>query len=273
VEQVRSQLQAAQSRYKKAGELCRGLGIDVERHQPFNQGLKYSLSETPASIAPDSANTKSLQRGQSSAVLYSQEGNGAGHNAIAANVLTKLAVGAVSDKISDSALPSRANGGNTAVQIDEHSSGNKRQKQEDDTHISQPQSESPPPPPPPPPFPHPDAFQPPPPPEYPPSPEPSPPPPPTSTPPHIIPPPPPATMPPQMISPLPPTAGTFVPFPAGPPGPMYGTFPFTPVVNFPMNIPPGFHSPPTPPPAFQGLSGTFYGPPPFPTAPPPTDKK
>ncbi|KAG2593975.1 protein diaphanous homolog 1-like isoform X4 [Panicum virgatum] len=287
VEQVRGQLQAAQSRYKKAGELCRGLGIDMERHQPSNQGLKSCLSETPASIAPDSANTKSLLRGQSSAVLYSQEGNGAGHNAVASNVLTKLSVGAVSEKISDSVLPSRANGGNTAVKIDEHSSGNKRQKQEDDTHISQPQSESPPPPPP---FPHPDAFQPPPPPEYPPSPEPSPPfqppppeyppspepsppPPPTSMPPHIIPPPPPATMPPQMISALPPTAGTFVPFPAGPPGPMYATFPFTPVVNFPMNIPPGFQSPATPPPAFQGLSGTFYGPATFPTAPPPTDKK
>ncbi|RCV28838.1 hypothetical protein SETIT_5G434900v2 [Setaria italica] len=284
VEQVRSQLQAAQSRYKKAGELCRGLGIDVERHQPSNQGLKSSLSETPASIAPDSANTKSFQKGQSSAVLYSQEGNGAEHNAIAANVLTKLAVGAASDKIRDGVLPSRANGGNTAVKIDEHSSGNKRQKLEDDIHTSQPQSESPPPPPP---FPHPDAFQPPPPPEYPPdafqppppppeyppSPEPSPPPPPTSTPPHIIPPPLPTTMPPQIISPLPPTAGTYAPFPAGPPGPMYGTFPFTPVVNFPMNIPPGFPSPPTPPPAFQGLAGTFYGPPPFPTATPPTDKK
>ncbi|CAO2196395.1 unnamed protein product [Urochloa humidicola] len=272
VEQVRNQLQAAQSRYKKAGELCSGLGIDVERHQPSNHGLKSSLSESSASIAPDSANTKSLQKGQSSAVLYSQEGNGAEHNAIAANVLAKLTVGTASDKIHDGVLPSRANGGNTAVKIDEHSSGNKRQKLEDDTHISPPQSELPPPPPPP--FPHPDAFQPPPPPEYPPSPEPSPPPPPpTSTPPHIIPPPPPTTMPPQIISPLPPTAGTFVPFPGGPPGPMYGTFPFTPVVNFPMNIPSGFPSPPTPPPAFQGLGGTFYGPPPFPTAPPPTDKK
>ncbi|CAO2167574.1 unnamed protein product [Urochloa humidicola] len=272
VGQVRNQLQAAHSRYKKAGELCSELGIDVERHQPSNHGLKSSLSESPASITPDSANMKSLQKGQSSAVLYSQEGNGAEHNAIAANVLAKLTVGTASDKIHDGVLPSRANGGNTAVKIAEHSSGNKRQKLEDDTHISPPQSESPPPPPPP--FPHPDAFQPPPPPEYPPSPEPSPPPPPpTSTPPHIIPPPLPTTMPPQIISPLPPTAGTFVPFPGGPPGPMYGTFPFTPVVNFPMNIPSGFPSPPTPPPAFQGLGGTFYGPPPFPTAPPPTDKK
>nr|CAB3475287.1 unnamed protein product [Digitaria exilis] len=163
VEQVRSQLQAAQSRYKKAGELCRELGIDMERHQPSNQGLKNSsLSETPATIALDSANMKALQKGQPGAVLYSQEGYGIEHGAIAANVLTKVAAVAGSDKIRDGVLPSRANGGNTVLKIDEHSSGNKRQKLEDDTRISQPQSESLPPPPPP--FPHPDAFQPPPPP-------------------------------------------------------------------------------------------------------------
>ncbi|KAJ1286896.1 hypothetical protein BS78_03G387500 [Paspalum vaginatum] len=265
VEQIRSQLQAAQPRYKKAGELCRGLGIDVERPHPSNQGLKKAnLSEPLANIAPE-ANAKFLQKGQSSAVSYSQEGNGVKHNATAANVLTKL------DNTCSGVLPS-ANGGNNALKIEDNSSGNKRQKLEDDTHISQPESESPPPPPPP--FPHPDAFQPPPPPpEYPTSPEPSPPPPPTSTPPHIMPLPPPNAMPPQIISPLAPTAGPFVPFPSGPPGHLYGPFTsFTPMVNFPTTIPPGFPSP-NPPPAFQGLTGTFYGPPPFPTAPPPTDRK
>ncbi|CAD6228400.1 unnamed protein product [Miscanthus lutarioriparius] len=202
VEQVRSQLQAAQPRFKRAAELCVGLGSNMERHQPSNQGLKRSsLSDPLSTVAPEAA--KSLQKGQSTAVLYSKEGNGVEHNVTE----TKLAAGAASDNIRGGALPSRVNGGNTMLKIEEHTSGNKRQKLEDDTHISQPQSQSPPPLPPP--FPHPDAFKPPP-PQYPPSPDPSPPPlPPNSPPPHIIPPPPlplPA-MRPQMISHLPPPAG------------------------------------------------------------------
>uniref|UniRef100_A0A0A9GLF8 Uncharacterized protein n=1 Tax=Arundo donax TaxID=35708 RepID=A0A0A9GLF8_ARUDO len=98
-------------------------------------------------------------------------------------------------------------------------------------------------------------------------------------PPQVMLSPPVTTMPPQLISPLPPTAGAFVPFPSGPPGPMtgmpYGTYPpYTPVVNFPMtNMPPGFPVAPNPPPSFQGFGGMFYGTPPYPTAPPPMDKK
>ncbi|XP_062230103.1 formin-like protein 3 isoform X2 [Phragmites australis] len=276
-EQVRSQLQAAQSQYKKANDLCQELGIDVERHQPSNQGLKKSsLSEMPVTGATHSANAGSLQKGQSSAVMYSQVGDGDERSATAANVVTKFAAGAASEDILSGVLSSRANGGSISQKIEEYSSVNKRQKLEGDTYISQPQSQ---PPPPPPPFPHPDTFQPPPPPEYPPSPEPSPLPPPTSTPPQIIPPPPPTSMPPQIISTVPPIAGAFVPFPVGPPGPMtgmtFGTFPsYTPMVNFTMtNMPPVFPGAPNPPPAFQGLGGTFYGPPPYPTAPPPTDRK
>ncbi|AQK98426.1 ENTH/VHS family protein [Zea mays] len=268
VEHLRSQLQAAQPRFKRASELCVGLGSNMERRQPSNQGLKRSsLSDPLSTVAPEAV--KSLQKGQSSAVLYSQEGNGVEHSVTE----TKLAAGAASDDIRGGALSSRVNGGNTMLKIEEHTSGNKRQKLEDDAHISQPRSESPPPPPPP--FPHPDTFQPPPPPpEYPRSPDPSPPPPRTSLPPHIIPPPPPPppAMPLHMFSHLPPPAGTFVPFPAGPPGPMYCTYPsFTPVVNFPMTSPPGFRNL-TPPPSFRGLAGTFYGPR-FPTAPPPADRK
>ncbi|OEL31272.1 hypothetical protein BAE44_0007708 [Dichanthelium oligosanthes] len=245
MEKVRSQLEAAQSRYKNADELCQELGVEVEWHQPSNR--------VPATVASDSANAVSLQNGQS-AVMYSQVGDGGKQNAAAANVATELATGAASDD-----TLSEQSGG--------HSLGNKRQKLEDDAYISQPHSQ----PPPPPPFPHPDTFQPPP-PEYPPSPEPSPPPLPKSLPPQIIPPPPETSMPPQLISPLPPTAGTSVPFPAGMP---YCTFPsYTPVVNFPMiNMPPGFPGAPNPPPAFQGFGGTFYGSPPFPTAPPTMDEK
>lgn len=266
VEQVRSLLQAAQPRFKRAAELCVGLGSNMEMHEPSNQGHKRSsLSDPLSTVAPGAE--KSLQKGQSSAVLYSQEGNGFEH----IMTETKLAAGDASDNIRGGDLPSQVNGGNTKLKIEEHTSGNKRQKLEDDTDISQPQSQSPPPPPP---FPHPDAFEPPPPPppEVPPSPEPSPPPPPTSPPPNMIPPPPPA-MPPQMISHVPPPAGTFVPFPAGPPGPMYSSYPpFTPVVNFPITSPPAGFPSPSPPPPFQGLVGTFYGPQ-FPTAPPPADRK
>jgi regulator of Ty1 transposition protein 103 len=258
--------QAAQPRFKRAAELCVGLGSNMEMHEPSNQGLKRSsLSDPLSTVAPGAA--KSLQKGQSSAVLYSQEGNGFEHIVTE----TKLAAGDASDNIRGGDLPSQVNGGNTKLKIEEHTSGNKRQKLEDDTDISQPQSQSPPPLPP---FPHPDAFEPPPPPppEVPPSPEPSPPPPPTSPPPNMIPPPPPA-MPPQMISHVPPPAGTFVPFPAGPPGPMYSSYPpFTPVVNFPITSPPAGFPSPSPPPPFQGLVGTFYGPQ-FPTAPPPADRK
>ncbi|KAL6613902.1 hypothetical protein ACP70R_036172 [Stipagrostis hirtigluma subsp. patula] len=276
MEQVRNLLQAAQSRYKKADELCQELGIVVERHQPSSQGLKKSNPpEMPVNFASDLANADSLQKGQPSALMYSQEGAGGERSATASHVVSKLGADDASDKVRGG-VSSQANGVNIAQKKDEGSSVNKKQKLENDTYISQPQSQ--PPPPPPPPFPHPDTFQPPP-PEYPPSPEPSPPPPPTSTPPQIIPPPLPTSLPPQLLSPVPPIAGPFVPFPAGPPSPMtgmpYGTFPsFTPVVNFPMtNMPPGFPGAPNPPPAFQGLGGTFYGPPPYPAAPPPMDKK
>ncbi|XP_062207942.1 uncharacterized protein LOC133909502 [Phragmites australis] len=278
VEQVRRQLQAAQSRYKKADELCQELGIDVESYQPSSQGLKKSsLPEMPVAFASDSANAGSPRKGQSSAVMYSQEGDVGERSAAAANAVTKFSSDAASEEILGGVLSSRANGGNILQKTEEYSSVNKRQKLEDGPYISQPQSQ-PPLPPPPPPFPHPDTFQPPPPPEYPPSPEPSPPPPPPSAPPQIIPPPPPTSTPPHIISPVPPIAGPFVPFPVGPPGPMtgvpYGTFPsYTPVVNFPMMMPPGFPGGPNPPPAFQGLEGTFYGPPPYPAAPPPTDRK
>uniref|UniRef100_A0A0A8Y915 CID domain-containing protein n=1 Tax=Arundo donax TaxID=35708 RepID=A0A0A8Y915_ARUDO len=278
MEQVRSHLQAAQYRYKKANDLCQDLGIDEERHQPSNQGLKKSsLSEMHDTGATRSANAGSLQKGQSSAVMYSQGGDGGERSATAANIVTKFAAGAASEETLNGVLSSRANGGNILRKIEEHSPVNKRQKLVDDTHISEPQSQPQPPPlPPPPPFPHPDTFQPPPPPEYPPSPEPSPPP--TPTPPQTIPPPPPTSVPPQIISPVPPIAGAFLPFPVGPPGPVtgmpFGIFPpYTPMANFPMtSMPPGFPGAPNPPPAFQGLGGTFYGPPPYPTAPP-SDRK
>ncbi|XP_066307875.1 uncharacterized protein [Miscanthus floridulus] len=88
VEQVRSQLQAAQPRFKRAAELCVGLGSNMERHQPSNQGLKRSsLSDPLSTVAPEAA--KSLQKGQSTAVLYSKEGNGVEHNVTE----TKLAAG------------------------------------------------------------------------------------------------------------------------------------------------------------------------------------
>jgi regulator of Ty1 transposition protein 103 len=266
--------QAAQSRYKKADELCQELGVEVQSHQASNQGLnKLSLSEIHANVASDSVNAgSSLQKGQS-VMLYSDEGDGGEHNVKTTNLPTKLAAGLASDEIYIDSLSSRANGGNHVQQIEERTVGNKRQKLEEDTHISQPQSQ-----PPPPLFPHPDTFQPPPPPEYPPSPEPSPPPQPTSLPPQLTAPAILTTMPPQLVPPLPPTAGTFIPFPAGPPGQMtgmpYGTFPsYTPMINFPMgNMPPGFPFSPNPPPAFQGFGGAFYGAP-YSTTSPPVDKK
>ncbi|KAK3146062.1 hypothetical protein QOZ80_3BG0261030 [Eleusine coracana subsp. coracana] len=272
MEQVRGQLQAARSRYKKADQLCQELGVEVQSHQTSNQGLKKpSLSEIQVTVASDSVNTGSPQKGQS-VTLYSDEGDGGEHNVETTNLSTKLAEGTASDEIRNDALSSRANGGNHVQEVEERPLGNKRQKMDEDTHISQPQSQ-----PPPPPFPHPDTFQPPP-PEYPPSPEPSPPPPSNSIPPQLSPLPLVTTLPPQLVPPLPPTAGTFVPFPAGPPGQMtgmpYGTFPsYTPVVNFPMsNMPPGFPGAPNPPPPFQGFGGAFYGAP-YSTAPPPVDKK
>ncbi|GJN23294.1 hypothetical protein PR202_gb10930 [Eleusine coracana subsp. coracana] len=286
MEQVRGQLQfnlvatllifiidqAARSRYKKADQLCQELGVEVQSHQTSNQGLKKpSLSEIHVTVASDSVNTGSPQKGQS-VTLYSDEGDGGEHNVETTNLSTKLAEGTASDEIRNDALSSRANGGNHVQEVEERPLGNKRQKMDEDTHISQPQSQ-----PPPPPFPHPDTFQPPP-PEYPPSPEPSPPPPSNSIPPQLSPLPLVTTLPPQLVPPLPPTAGTFVPFPAGPPGQMtgmpYGTFPsYTPVVNFPMsNMPPGFPGAPNPPPPFQGFGGAFYGAP-YSTAPPPVDKK
>jgi regulator of Ty1 transposition protein 103 len=260
-------VQAAQSRYKMADELCQELGVEVQSSQTCNQGLKKpSFTEIPATV-----NAGSLQKEQS-VMLYSDERDGGEHNVKTTNLQTKLA-GPASDEICSDSLSSRTNGGNHMQQVEERSLGNKRQKLEENTHISQPQSQ-----PPPPPFPHPDTFQPPPPPEYPPSPEPSLRPPPTSMPPQLTPPPPVTTMPPQLVPPLPPMTATFVPFPAGPPGQMtgmpYGTFPsYTPMVNFPMsNMPPGFPGAPNPPPAFQGFGGAFYGVP-YSTAPPSVDKK
>ncbi|KAL6839946.1 hypothetical protein ACP4OV_029756 [Aristida adscensionis] len=286
MEQVRSLLQAAQSRYRKADELCKELGIDVERREAPNHGTNFI----------------SLEKGESSAVIYSQEGGHGEHNGKAANVVKKFGSVPDSDKILGGVLSPRANGGNNTQKIQEHSSANKRQKHEDDAYISQPRSL--PSPPPPPPFPHPDTFQPPPPqyppspeptpppppPQYPPSPEPTPPPPPPQYPtspepapppplPQIIPPPFPTSMPPQLMPPVPTIAGPFVPFPPGLPSSLtelsYSPFPsFTPVVNFPMaNMPSGLPSARSPPPAFQGLWGPFNGPPPYPAAPPTMDKK
>ncbi|XP_040379215.1 formin-like protein 20 isoform X2 [Oryza brachyantha] len=244
MEQVRSHIKEAHSRYKKADDLCQKLGIPVARQEPPNHGLKNSgLSETPGSFAPEPANTSSFEKGQSSAVMYSQE-NGREH------------------EIPNGILSSQATRDNIEQKIEEHSA-NKRLKLQNDVYVSQPQS--PPPPPPPPPLPS-DAFQqPPPPPEHPPPPEStSPPPPPTSDPPPVPPP--------------PPTTGSFLPVPTAPfaglpAGPMtavpYNSYAVFSPLNYPMvSIPPPFPNAPNTPPGFQGLAGPFYGPP-FPAPPPP----
>ncbi|PNT73510.1 regulation of nuclear pre-mRNA domain-containing protein 1B isoform X1 [Brachypodium distachyon] len=223
LELVRHQLRAAQARYKKADEVCQKLGIDTERQEPTNKALD---------------NVGSLGKGQSAAVMYSQEGDGGEHETL------------------NGIFSSQAIRNNVEQKIEEHSSGNKRLKLENGICVPQPQA-----PPPPPPFPHPDTFeQPPPPPQYPPSPESSPPPPPSMPPP--IPPPPP-----------PPTTNEYMPVPAAPMAGMmpYNAFPpFPPSLNYPMiNMPPPF---PVAPNSHQGQGyygsgGQFYGPP-FPSAPP-----
>lgn len=238
MELVRHQLRAAQVRYKKADDLCQKLGIDVARQEP-SKGLENSSpSEAPATSSPVSANGGSLDKGQSSAVMYSQEADGGEHETL------------------NGVFSSRATRDNIEQKIEEHSSsGNKRQKLENGVSVPQPQA-----PPPPPPFPYPDFEQPPPPPQYPPSPESSPPPLPPSMPPPIPPP--------------PPTTDAYMPVPAAPVGGMtYGVFPpFPPTVNYPMlNMPPPFPGAPNPPLGFPGFGGPFYGPP-FPS-PPPMNRK
>uniref|UniRef100_A0A0E0CCE0 CID domain-containing protein n=1 Tax=Oryza meridionalis TaxID=40149 RepID=A0A0E0CCE0_9ORYZ len=242
MERARSQIKEVQYRYKKADDLCQKLGIHVERQEQPNHGPKNSGSEMHGSFGPgpDSANASSFEKGQSSAVMYSQE-NGGEH------------------EIPNGVFSSRATKDNIEQKLEEHST-NKRQKLQNDVYVSRPQS-------PPPPLPS-DAFeQPPPPPEHPPPPEStSPPPPPTSDPPPVPPP--------------PPTTGSFMPIPSAPfaglpvpAGPMtavpYNSYPVFPPMNYPMvNIPPPFPSAPNTPPGFQGLAGPFYGPP-FPAPPPP----
>ncbi|KAL5222066.1 hypothetical protein ABZP36_026779 [Zizania latifolia] len=244
MEQVRSQIKEAHSRYKKADDLCQKLGIHVARQEPSDHGLRNSgPSEMHGGFAPDSTNGSSFEKGQSSAVMYSQE-NGGGH------------------EILNGILSSRTTRDNIEQKIEEHSA-NKRHKARNDVYATQPQSPPPPPPP--------DAFQQPPPPpdafQQPLEPSTSPPPPPTSDPPPV-PPPPPITgafmpVPTAPFAGLPVPAGpmTAVPFPSG--------YPVFPPLNYPMvNMPTPFPSPPNPPPGFQGLGGPFYGPP-FPTPPPP----
>uniref|UniRef100_A0A0D3EY24 CID domain-containing protein n=1 Tax=Oryza barthii TaxID=65489 RepID=A0A0D3EY24_9ORYZ len=223
MERARSQIKEVQSRYKKADDLCQKLGIHVERQEQPNHGPKNSGSEMHGSFGPDSANASSFEKGQSSAVMYSQE-NGGEH------------------EIPNGVFSSRATKDNIEQKLEEHST-NKRQKLQNDVYVSRPQS-------PPPPLPS-DAFeQPPPPPEHPPPPEStSPPPPPTSDPPPVPPP--------------PPTTGSFMPIPSAPfaglpvpAGPMaavpYNSYPVFPPMNYPMvNIPPPFPSAPNTPPGFQ----------------------
>uniref|UniRef100_A0A0D9V9R0 CID domain-containing protein n=1 Tax=Leersia perrieri TaxID=77586 RepID=A0A0D9V9R0_9ORYZ len=212
MERARSQIKEVQSRYKKADDLCQKLGVHVARQEPPNHGLKISgLSETPGNFAPDSANASSFEKGQSSAVMYSQE-NGGEH------------------EITNGILSSRATGDNMEQKVENSTS--KRLKLQNDVYVSQPQS-------PPPPLPS-DAFQqPPPPPEHPPPPEStSPPPPPTSDPPPV-PPPPPTT---DSFMPVPagPTTIPYNSYPA-----------FSPLSYPMVNIPPPFPSAPNPPPGFR----------------------
>ncbi|KAG8054117.1 hypothetical protein GUJ93_ZPchr0001g31044 [Zizania palustris] len=161
MEQARSQIKEVQSQYQKADDLCQKLGIHVARQEPSNPGLKNSIpSEMPGSFAPDSSSASSFEKGQPTAVMYSQENDG-------------------EHGIFNGILSSRATRNNIEQKIEEHTS-NKRQKLQNDVYAPQPQS-----PPPPPPS---DVFQqPPPPPEHPPPPESStsPPPPPTSDPPPV----------------------------------------------------------------------------------------
>lgn len=232
-ELVRHQLRAAQVRYKKADDLCQKLGIDVPRHEPSNGAENSSLSEVPATFPPVSANANSVEKGRSTAVLYSREGDGGEHETL------------------NGGFSSRATRDNFEQKIEGHPLGTKRQKIGNGISVPQPQS-----PPPPPPLPYPDTFeQPPPPPQYPPSPESSPPPLPPSMPPPIPPPPPPIT-------------DAFMPVPAVPMGGMTYFPPFPPTVNYPMvNMPPPFPGAPNPPhPGFHVFGGPFYGPP-FPSAP------
>jgi regulator of Ty1 transposition protein 103 len=221
-------------RYKKADDLCQKLGIDVARQEPSKGLENSSLSEVPVTSFPVSANGDSFEKRQSTAVMYSQEGDGGEH------------------EILNGGFSSRATRDNIEQKIEEHSPGIKRQKLENGVSAPQPQA-----PPPPPPFPYPDFEQPPPPPQYPPSPESSPPPLPPSMPPPIPPPP-------------PPTTDVFMPVPAAPMGGMpYSVFPpFPPTVNYPMiNMPPPFPGAPNPPHlGFPGFGGPFYGPS-FPSAP------
>ncbi|XBI67764.1 hypothetical protein VPH35_047061 [Triticum aestivum] len=236
-ELVRHQLRAAQVRYRKADDFCQKLGIDVPRHEPSNGVENSSLSEVPATFPPVSANANSVEKGRSTAVMYSREGDGGEPETL------------------NGGFSSRATRGNFEQKIEGHPPGTKRQKIENGISVPQPEA---PPPPPPPPLPYPDTFeQPPPPPQYPPSPESSPPPLPPSMPPPIPPPPPP-----------PPSTDAFMPVPALPMGGMPYFPPFPPPVNYPMiNMPPPFPGAPNPPhPGFLGFGGPFYGPP-FPSAP------
>ncbi|VAH68055.1 unnamed protein product [Triticum turgidum subsp. durum] len=228
---------AAQVRYRKADDFCQKLGIDVPRHEPSNGVENSSLSEVPATFPPVSANANSVEKGRSTAVMYSREGDGGEPETL------------------NGGFSSRATRGNFEQKIEGHPPGTKRQKIENGISVPQPEA---PPPPPPPPLPYPDTFeQPPPPPQYPPSPESSPPPLPPSMPPPIPPPPPP-----------PPSTDAFMPVPALPMGGMPYFPPFPPPVNYPMiNMPPPFPGAPNPPhPGFLGFGGPFYGPP-FPSAP------
>ncbi|KAM3353805.1 hypothetical protein ACQJBY_024781 [Aegilops geniculata] len=231
-ELVRHQLRAAQVRYRKADDLCQKLGIDVPRHEPSNGVENSSLSEVPATFPPVSANANSVEKGRSTAVMYSREGDGGEPETL------------------NGGFSSRATRDNFEQKIEGHPPVTKRQKIENGISVPQPEA-----PPPPPPLPYPDTFeQPPPPPQYPPSPESSPPPLPPSMPPPIPPP--------------PPSTDAFMPVPALPMGGMPYFPPFPPPVNYPMiNMPPPFPGAPNPPhPGFLGFGGPFYGPP-FPSAP------
>ncbi|XP_008790733.2 regulation of nuclear pre-mRNA domain-containing protein 1A-like [Phoenix dactylifera] len=280
IETVRNELQAVQSRYEKAGNICQQqLNCNI-RQSPPEQIPKESLSalsDAPPGFIP--SNIGIGDKALSTPLRYTQEAPLANNHSsrteeeyrktAAAAVAAKLAASTSSAQVLSYVLSSLASEGVIGQTVKEqYPSDNKRPKLDIDVPSFKPPLQSQPPSqtqPPPPPYPHPDMLHQPPPP-------PSPSPPTSQLSPAVQPPPPPPTSLPPVPPPPPPTTAQLMQTAAGPmTGVPFGYGSAPPLPSYPMVGMPPYLSAPNPYHGFQASDGVggLFSQPPLPTAPPP----